>query len=338
MSENKLADVFSEEFSENKDLDDKDLDTKALGKELDKDFDDKDSALMRSEYATSKESADLLSNYFSSIRRYPLLSSQEENEIGRKARDGDRRSVDQMITSNLRLVVKIAKNYRQRGVPLLDLIEEGNLGLIHAVKKFDPDRGFRFSTYATWWIRQSIEQAIMCQSRLVRLPVHVIKEINIILKAKRQLQEIGNTNVTIQQIADETGKDPENIRNLLSLLEGTSPLDMNVKGGDDDKEVSLLDVVPDTKLISPFEHVDQKEVVHIVREWFNALPEKQQMVVLYRFGLNDEEVLTLEEVGKKIGLTRERVRQIQSEVLKSLRKTFESFGIDKSTLGLQNIN
>ena len=289
--------------------------------------------------SSSRENVDLLSNYFSSIRRYPLLSAEEESEIGRKARDGDRRSIDLMITSNLRLVVKIAKNYRARGVPLLDLIEEGNLGLIHAVQKFDPDRGFRFSTYATWWIRQSIEQAIMCQSRLVRLPVHVIKEINIILKVKRQLQEEDiQKPVSIQQIAEETGKDPETVRNLLSLLEGTSPLDVSVRGSDDDKEVSLLDVVPDTKLVSPFEHVDQKEVVEIVRAWFNELPEKQQMVVLYRFGLNDEDVLTLEEVGKKIGLTRERVRQIQSEVLKSLRKTFENYGIDKNSLGMQNLN
>ncbi len=293
----------------------------------------------RSSISSSRDGGDLLSNYFSSIRRYPLLSSEEESEIGRKARAGDRRSIDLMITSNLRLVVKIAKNYRARGVPLLDLIEEGNLGLIHAVQKFDPDRGFRFSTYATWWIRQSIEQAIMCQSRLVRLPVHVIKEINIILKVKRQLQDADiQKPVTIQQIADETGKSPDTIRSLLSLLEGTSPLDVSVRGSDDDKEVSLLDVVPDTKLVSPFEHVDQKEVVEIVRAWFNELPEKQQMVVLYRFGLNDEDVLTLEEVGKKIGLTRERVRQIQSEVLKSLRKTFENYGIDKNSLGMHNFN
>ncbi len=289
--------------------------------------------------SSRSDKSDLLSNYFSSIRRYPLLSSDEELDIGRKAREGDKSAIDLMITSNLRLVVKIAKNYRARGVPLLDLIEEGNLGLIHAVQKFDPERGFRFSTYATWWIRQSIEQAIMCQSRLVRLPVHVIKEINIVLKAKRQLQEVDiQKQVTIQEISDLTGKDPETIRNLLSLLEGTSPLDVSVRGSDDDKEVSLLDVVPDTKLLSPFEHVDKREVVEIVRAWFNELPEKQQMVVLYRFGLNDEDVLTLEEVGKKIGLTRERVRQIQSEVLKSLRKTFESYGIDKTTLSMPNVN
>lgn len=285
---------------------------------------------------SSKESADLLASYFGSIRKYPLLSSEEENSISRKAREGDKRSIDLMITSNLRLVVKIAKSYRQRGIPMLDLISEGNLGLMHAVEKFDPDRGFRFSTYATWWIKQSIEQAIMCQSRLVRLPVHVIKDINMVLKARRNIQDADvNKKVSVQELADATGKDPEEVRNLLSLLEGTTTLDMSIKGNDDDKKVSLLDVVPDTKVESPFEHVDKNEVVNIVRNWFNQLSDKQQMVVLYRFGLNDEEILTLEEVGDKIGLTRERVRQIQSEVLKSLRRTFEAYGIDKDSLGIE---
>lgn len=291
-----------------------------------------------SEKSRNSESTDLLTNYFSSIRRFPLLNSEQETTIGKRAKAGDRSAIDLMITSNLRLVVKIAKNYRARGVPLLDLIEEGNLGLIHAVQKFEPERGFRFSTYATWWIRQSIEQAIMCQSRLVRLPVHIIKDINVVIKARRELQEkdILHT-VTISEIAEATGKDPETVRNLLSLLEGTTTLDMNIKSHDDDKEVSLLDIVPDTKVETPFEHVDKREIVEIVRQWFEGLPEKQQMVVLYRFGLNDEEVLTLEEVGQKIGLTRERVRQIQSEVLKSLRKTFESYGIDKSALDREKL-
>ena len=280
-------------------------------------------------FADSK--ADSLSSYFNTIRKYPLLSSEQETEIGKKAKLGDKRSIDLMITSNLRLVVKIAKNYRARGVPLLDLIEEGNLGLIHAVQKFEPERGFRFSTYATWWIRQSIEQAVMIQSRLVRLPVHVIKDLNVILKAKKALQEEHGLSVSISDIAKTIDRDPEEVRSLLAYLDGATPLDLAFKATHEDKEVSILDIVPDTKMESPFDHVDKKEIVQIVKNWFNSLTEKQQMVVLYRFGLNDEEVLTLEEVGQKVNLTRERVRQIQTEVLKSLRKTFEMHGINKYT-------
>lgn len=282
---------------------------------------------------TRGESGDLLSSYFNSIRHYPLLSSEQETTVGRLAKSGDKKAIDMMITSNLRLVVKIAKDYRSRGLPILDLIEEGNLGLIHAVKKFDPDRGFRFSTYATWWIRQSIEQSIMSQSRLVRLPVHVIKEINTLLRLRRQLQDNNSIKpVTIKDIAKASGKDPEHVRNLLSLLDSTMPVDLSVKGSDDDKEVSLLDTIPDNKIMSPSAHVDRRELINIVRKWYEDLPEKQKMVVLSRFGLNDSEILTLEDVGAQINLTRERVRQIQNEVLKSLRRLFESYGFDKSMI------
>src|SRR5574344_813615 len=182
--------------------------------------------------SSRSDKSDLLSNYFSSIRRYPLLSSDEELDIGRKAREGDKSAIDLMITSNLRLVVKIAKNYRARGVPLLDLIEEGNLGLIHAVQKFEPERGFRFSTYATWWIRQSIEQAVMIQSRLVRLPVHVIKDLNVILKAKKALQEEHGLSVSNSDIAHGDDRAPEALRPLLAYLDGATPLDLAFKATD----------------------------------------------------------------------------------------------------------
>jgi RNA polymerase nonessential primary-like sigma factor len=279
------------------------------------------------------EGGDLLSSYFNSIRSYPLLSSEQETKVGRLAKLGDKKAIDMMITSNLRLVVKIAKDYRSRGLPMLDLIEEGNLGLIHAVKKFDPDRGFRFSTYATWWIRQSIEQSIMSQSRLVRLPVHVIKEINTLLRLRRQLQDNNGTKpVSISDLSKASGKDPEHVRNLLALLDTTMPVDMSVRGNDDDKEVSLLDIIPDNKIPSPAAHVDRHELVNIVRKWFSELPDKQKMVVLSRFGLNDAEILTLEDVGAQINLTRERVRQIQNEVLRSLRRLFENYGFDKTMI------
>ena len=262
---NDLENVGREDFAE------------ASEDKLDKKYDNR--------FADSK--ADSLSSYFNTIRKYPLLSSEQETEIGKKAKLGDKRSIDLMITSNLRLVVKIAKNYRARGVPLLDLIEEGNLGLIHAVQKFEPERGFRFSTYATWWIRQSIEQAVMIQSRLVRLPVHVIKDLNVILKAKKALQEEHGLSVSISDIAKAVDRDPEEVRSLLAYLDGATPLDLAFKATDEDKEVSILDIVPDTKMESPFDHVDKKEIVQIVKNWFNSLTEKQQMVVLYRFGLND---------------------------------------------------
>ena len=175
--------------------------------------------------ASKADSSDLLSNYFSSIRRYPLLSSEQENSIGRKAKEGDKRSIDMMITSNLRLVVKIAKNYRARGIPLLDLIEEGNLGLIHAVQKFEPDRGFRFSTYATWWIRQTIERAIMNQTRTIRLPIHVVKELNVYLRTARELAHQLDHEPTAEDIAAAVDRPVEDVSRMLKLNEKICSVD-----------------------------------------------------------------------------------------------------------------
>ncbi len=285
------------------------------------------------------ESSDILSTYFQKIRAYPLLSSEQETSVSRKARDGDKKAFDLMITSNLRLVVKIAKDYRGRGVPMLDLIEEGNLGLIHAVKKYDPERGFRFSTYATWWIRQAIEQSIMTQTRLVRLPVHVIKEINSVLKIRRQLQDqMGNNEVTLVQIAKASGKEPEHIANLLALLDQTQSIDSSIRGADDEKEISLLDIIPDRKLPTPSRHTDRRELVELIEQWYESLNDKQKLVVFSRFGLNGSDELTLSDIGEKINLTRERVRQIQNEVLKSLRKLLETYGIDKSMIDENDID
>ena len=254
---NDLENVGREDFAE------------ASEDKLDKKYDNR--------FADSK--ADSLSSYFNTIRKYPLLSSEQETEIGKKAKLGDKRSIDLMITSNLRLVVKIAKNYRARGVPLLDLIEEGNLGLIHAVQKFEPERGFRFSTYATWWIRQSIEQAVMIQSRLVRLPVHVIKDLNVILKAKKALQEEHGLSVSISDIAKAVDRDPEEVRSLLAYLDGATPLDLAFKATDEDKEVSILDMVQDTEQVSSCEVEDNNEMVKSGKSWVVKTAEQKAEVM-----------------------------------------------------------
>ncbi len=276
---------------------------------------------------------DLLSAYFSSIRKYPLLTPEQEIEIGRKARQNDRKAIDTMITSNLRLVVNICKDYRMRGVPMLDLIEEGNLGLIHAVEKFDPDRGFRFSTYATWWIRQSIEQAIISQSRMIRLPVHIVKEINSYKRIRKRLaDELQTDDISVGQIAKAANKDSSHVRKLMQLSDGTTQVSNTLYGGDDDREMSIMDILPDNSIATPTKSMDRHELVSIIRKWFRGLDEKQRLVVLNRFGLGGAEVMTLEDVGAKINLTRERVRQIQNEILRNLRKLCEENGIDASAL------
>jgi RNA polymerase nonessential primary-like sigma factor len=299
----------------------------------DPDSTDKTPETSRGGESSEERSGDLLTAYFASIRKYPLLTQEQEMEVGRRARDGDKQAIDTMITSNLRLVVNICKDYRQRGVPMLDLIEEGNLGLIHAVEKYEPDRGFRFSTYATWWIRQAIEQAIVSQSRMIRLPVHIIKEINSYRRIQRKLMDERHVaQVPVADIAKEAGQDPEHVRRLLQLQDGTVQVDNTLYGGDDDKEVSIMDILPDTTIETPSRHLDRVELKRLIKRWFRTLDDKQKTVVLNRFGLGGAEIMTLEDVGARINLTRERVRQIQNEILRNLRKICEENGIDGSAL------
>ena len=232
-----------------------------------------------------------------------------------------------MITSNLRLVIKVARDYRTRGVPMLDLIEEGNLGLIHAVNKFDPERGFRFSTYATWWIRQGIEHAVMNQSRLVRLPFHVIKDLNQVLKVKKQLQEKAHGQaVAVKDIAKELDIDEDKVRSMLIVAEGISISDLNVKNKDSEKNVSLLDLLADEKTPTLEEQFGNTEIEKLLRSWIDSLNERQKIIVIHRFGINDNDIKTLEEIGEMLHLTRERVRQLQKTVLISLKKFLKNYG------------
>jgi RNA polymerase nonessential primary-like sigma factor len=267
--------------------------------------------------------------YLSEIGYSPLLSAEEEVFYARRALRGDESSRRRMIESNLRLVVKIARKYINRGLPLLDLIEEGNLGLIHAVEKFDPERGFRFSTYATWWIRQTIERAIMNQTRTIRLPIHVIKELNLYLRAARKLSNQLDREATAEEIAAVMEKTPEEVKRLLGLNERVTSVDSPISR---DGDRLLLDAIPDENNTDPSRQLQDEDMQIIIEKWLARLNDKQREVVERRFGLNNREKGTLEDVGNAIGVTRERVRQIQMDALKRLRQILESEGLSEESL------
>ena len=266
--------------------------------------------------------------YLDEIGISPLLSADEEKFYARLVQNGDEPARQRMIESNLRLVVKISRRYLNRGLPLLDLIEEGNLGLIHAVKKFDPERGFRFSTYATWWIRQTIERAIMNQSRTVRLPIHVIKDINTCLRAARHLRQEGEKAPTSADIARYLQRDVAAVERLMGLHHRVtlcaSPADENGSG-----PVDLLRAKRDAE---PSRCAQKEAMNNIVDHWVCELNEKQRAVVERRFGLHGYRRATLEQIGSEIGVTRERVRQIQLDALKNLRTMMENDGLSSDAI------
>jgi RNA polymerase nonessential primary-like sigma factor len=273
------------------------------------------------------ESSDPTRLYLSEIGFSPLLSADEERNIAELARSGDRRARQRLIESNLRLVVKIARQYLRRGLPLLDLIEEGNLGLIHAVGKFDPGRGFRFSTYATWWIRQTIQRAIMNQARTIRLPIHVIKAINAYLRAASRLAQHLDREPTAEDIGALLGKSPAAVERLLGLNERLCAVSA-VRDG----QRSLLDSIPDAEQAEPSRQIDDACLQQAVEAWLRELDDKQRQVLERRFGLHGCERATLEQVGQEIGVTRERVRQIQLDALHLLRSIAEREGLSRDAL------
>ncbi|MFV0455266.1 MAG: RNA polymerase sigma factor RpoS [Pseudomonas sp.] len=267
--------------------------------------------------------------YLNEIGFSPLLTPEEEVHFARLAQKGDPAGRKRMIESNLRLVVKIARRYINRGLSLLDLVEEGNLGLIRAVEKFDPERGFRFSTYATWWIRQTIERAIMNQTRTIRLPIHVVKELNVYLRAARELTQKLDHEPSPEEIAHLLERPVGEVKRMLGLNERVTSVDVSL-GPDTDK--TLLDTLTDERPSDPCELLLDDDLATSIDRWLSDLTEKQRDVVIRRFGLRGHESCTLEEVGKEIGLTRERVRQIQVEALKRLREIFERNGLSSDAL------
>ena len=272
---------------------------------------------------------DVTQIYLNEIGANPLLTPEQELDYSRRARQGDETARQKMIEHNLRLVVNIAKHYLNRGMPLLDLVEEGNLGLIHALDKFDPERGFRFSTYATWWIRQNVERAIMNQSRTIRLPVHVVKDLNSVLRAMRRLEASSARETGLEEIAQLLDKPVEEVRQVLALNEHVASLDAPLEI---DPSLSIGESLADESAETPETQIQIAEVEHLVTEWIGMLGEKQRQVIEFRYGLNGCEVATLEELAERLSLTRERVRQIQIEALAQLRRILKRRGVSKDVL------
>jgi RNA polymerase nonessential primary-like sigma factor len=300
-----------------------------MAADADTDAEELDAELLDSDTATDGEAEgvepaeeefldDITQLYLNEIGASPLLKAAEEVDLARRIQKGDFAARQRMIESNLRLVVSIAKHYVNRGIPLDDLIEEGNLGLIHALEKFDPERGFRFSTYATWWIRQNIERSVMNHSRTIRLPVHVVKELNLILRTLRQMDlGSGRSAGSAEDVAKVIGKPVAEVRSILAASERTTSLDAPL---DIDPDLTVADAIAADVSGEPDYLVVHKEIEIHVADWVGQLSERQRQVVERRYGLNGNDACTLEDLASELGLTRERVRQIQLDALKNLRK------------------
>lgn len=306
----KVEDVVVEEVEDSSDGDFKDI----AGK-----MDDR-----RRKVEKIPKSLDATQMYLNEIGFSPLLSADEEKHFARLALKGDEAGRKRMIESNLRLVVKISRRYLNRGLTLLDLIEEGNLGLIRAVEKFDPDRGFRFSTYATWWIRQTIERAIMNQTRTIRLPIHVVKELNVYLRASRELSQKLDHEPTAEDIANLLERPVADVKRMLKLNERVTSIDAPI-GHESDR--TIVETIADLRVSDPSEILQDSNLRNSVNRWLDDLSEKQRDVIVRRFGLRGHETATLENVGAEIGLTRERVRQIQVEALRRLKDIMRAEGL-----------
>lgn len=298
--------------------------------------DDDSQALRGNGSGHEVEVGNALQAYLRDIRRTPLLTPQEEFDTAVAARAGDFEARQSMIEHNLRLVVSIAKNYLGRGLPMSDLIEEGNLGLMHAISKFEPERGFRFSTYSSWWIRQSIERALMHQARLVRLPVHIVRELNQVLKARRALEALQSANgaerrVRAEDVAQALGRPVDEVAELLAYAELPSsldsPVDRNGEGGE-----SMVDLVADEQAIDPLGLRLSHEVEQLLQHGLASLNDREREVLAGRYGLSDREPETLDVLAIRLKLTRERIRQIQIEALAKLKRNMMRHGVDRDSI------
>ena len=256
--------------------------------------------------------------YLREIGKIPLLTAEEELALAKKVKSGDKRAKDQMAEANMRLVVSIAKRYVGRGLDLLDLIQEGNTGLLRAVEKFDPDRGFKFSTYATWWIRQAITRAIADQARTIRIPVHMVETINKLLRTQRRLTQELNREPTNEEIAAAMEMDVDKVEHIMKIKQDISSLDASVR--DDEEDSVLGDFIEDEDAKTPTESASEQLLKEQVKQILSTLTEREQKILKLRFGLEDGKSHTLEEVGQEFSVTRERIRQIEAKALAKLRK------------------
>jgi RNA polymerase nonessential primary-like sigma factor len=286
--------------------------------------------------ALADESADALSLYLRGVRRTELFTPQQEFEAATRARAGDFAARQSMIEHNLRLVVSIAKGYMGRGVPMADLVEEGNLGLMHAIDKFEPERGFRFSTYATWWIRQSVDRALMYQGRAVRLPVNVVRELQHVLRARRLLENDAELvaqrpeGIRVEDIAALLGREPSHVADLLSMADAPRSLDASLDRTDGDQ--TLGDGLVDDLTLAPEDVTLLHEVDQLLEEWIAMLTPREREVLEGRFGLHDHDPETLDTLSLRLGLTRERVRQVQNEALVKLKRYLGRRGITRHSV------
>ena len=275
----------------------------------------------------SHATADAIKLYLKEIQRSKLLTAEDERYLAGLIAEGDGAARERMIESNLRLVVKIAKRYMNRGLPFLDLIEEGNMGLIKAVEKFKVSKGCRFSTYATWWIRQSIERALVNQSRTIRLPVHVADDINKLTKISRELVHRLKRDPEPEEIAEAMGTEVANVRRMLVLVKKTFSIEHPMG---DNEDYSLIDTIEDKNMVDPGHMIEDLDRFAHVLEWMDDLNENEREILAMRFGLDDREPETLDTIGKKFGVTRERIRQIEAKSLAKLRKTVQERLPDES--------
>lgn len=295
-----------------------DIDEPALDELVDEEEDDIDT-LNSGEYFDDV-SDDSVRLYLREIGKIPLLSAEEELELAKKVVAGDKKAKDKMAEANMRLVVSIAKRYSGRGLDFLDLIQEGNTGLLRAVEKFDPDKGFKFSTYATWWIRQAITRAIADQARTIRIPVHMVETINKLLRTQRRMTQELNREPSIEELAKELEMEPEKVEYVIKIKQDITSLDAGVGRDGEDEDSVLGDFIEDEDSATPEESATSQLLKEQVQAVLSTLSEREQKIIKMRFGLENGKSHTLEEVGQEFAVTRERIRQIEAKALAKLRK------------------